>query len=126
MANPRKPANVLQLSGAKRRNPARYKNRGKQPVDKRGIGNVPSDLTDAQKAAWHELVKNDPGVLLRSDRIAVECTARLMAQIRSGDNATAAAQTVLISMLGKLGQTPQSRSSLSIPEPKTRSIYDDD
>ena len=50
MPTPRKPLNVLHLSGAKRHNPARFRNRGKQPVDQRGIGQCPGFLTDAQNS----------------------------------------------------------------------------
>jgi hypothetical protein len=117
MPQPRNPTNILHLSGAKKRNPGRYGGRGKQPIDQRGIGRCPAFLTEAEKGAWRELVTNDPGVLQRADRIAVEMTARLMAEIRADDNITAAKQALLASMLHKLGQTPTGRNSVSIPAP---------
>ena len=124
MPTVRKPDNVLRLSGAKKRNPGRYKARGNSPVDQRGIGQCPSFLTDTQKQAWKELIRNDPGVLRRSDRIAVEMSARLMAQIREGDGATSATQALLTQMLHRLGQTPQGRNHVSIPAPEKASIYE--
>ena len=126
MPTPRKPDNVLRLTGAKKRNPARYRSRGKPPVDQRCIGCCPGFLTDAQKTAWRELVKNDPGVLQRSDRIAVEMTARLMAEIRQGGEVTAATQAPLASMLQKLGQTPTGRNSVSIPAPEVTNSFAED
>ncbi len=125
MPQPRKPTNVLHLSGAKKRNPGRYKGRGKQPIDQRGIGRCPTFLTDAEKDAWRELVTNDPGVLQRSDRIAVEMTARLMAEIRVGADVTAAKQALLASMLHKLGQTPIGRNYVRLPEPITTNPFDE-
>ena len=126
MPQPRKPTNVLHLNGAKKRNPGRYKGRGKQPSDQRDIGRCPTFLTDAEKEAWRELVTNDPGVLQPSDRIAVEMTARLMAEIRADDNITAAKQALLASMLHKLGQTPTGRNYVHLPEPKTTNPFDED
>ena len=126
MPNHRKSDNILQLTGAKRRNRKRYADRGNAPVDNRGIGRCPAFLTGSQKVAWKELVKNSPpGVLQRSDRIAVEMVARLMVQIREGDGATAATQAVLTSMLQKLGMTPTSRNSISIPAPEPSNPFAD-
>ena len=89
MPKARKPDNILELTGTKRRNKARYKDRGRAATDKRSIGHCPSFLNDSQKTAWRELIQNDVGVLQRSDRIAVEMTARLMVQIRAGDTQAA-------------------------------------
>ena len=123
MPQPRKPTNVLHLGGATKRNAGRYRGRGEQPIDQRGIGRCPTFLTEAEKGAWRELVTNDPGVLQRADRIAVEMTARLMAEIRADDNITAAKQSLLASMLHKLGQTPTGRNNVSIPAPEVTNPF---
>ena len=124
MPTPRKPANILSINGAQKRNPGRLKARGKQTEDQRSIGRAPSGLTDAQRAAWRELVRNDPGVLTKADRIAVEMTARLMAEIRAGDT-QASKQALLTQMLHKLGQTPQGRNYVSVPEKPERNPFAD-
>ncbi|MDA9981517.1 hypothetical protein N9H39_02025 [Gammaproteobacteria bacterium] len=126
MANPRKPSNILRLTGAKRKNPGRYKGRGKTATDNRPVGRCPSFLTEPQKVAWKELVANSaPGVLLRSDRIAIELTVRLLVQVREGDHVTSATQAVLTSMLSKLGLTPASSTNVSIPAPETQNPFAD-
>lgn len=124
MPTPRKPANVLNINGAKRRNPGRLKARGKQPEDNRAIGRAPAGLTDEQRAAWREIVRNDPGVLTKADRIAVEMTARLMVEIRNGDT-QATKQALLTQTLHKLGQTPQGRNHVSVPEKPEKNPFAD-
>ena len=125
MPTPRKPDNVLDITGAKRRNPARYGSRAPQPIDQRDIGRCPSFLTDMEKECWREIIKNDPGVLRRSDRIAVEMAARLIAEIREGD-AKAATHAQLNALLHKFGQTPTGRNHVSIPVLKQINKFDAD
>ncbi|MDA9982486.1 hypothetical protein N9H39_07065 [Gammaproteobacteria bacterium] len=125
MPRPRKPSNILELTGAKRRNRKRYANRGKTATDNRPVGRAPAHLTADQKQAWREIVKSaPPGVLQKSDRIAVESVAMLLTQIRAGD--TQAAKVALLTMmLNKMGMTPTGRNSVSIPAPETKNPFAD-
>jgi hypothetical protein len=112
----RKPQNVLQLNGTAKKDPKKYKNRGKPPADSLAIGRCPAGLTSEQRRAWWEIVGNDPGVLLKSDRVSVELAARLMAEIRIDPEPKASKQSLLANLLHKLGQTPTGRNYVSIPE----------
>lgn len=112
------PDNVLKLRGADKKDPQRMRERGEPPKDDRALGRVPSHLNAEEKAAWREIVSSaPPGLLQRSDRVAVEIAARLLITCRSGE-ANAAMQAQLVRLLGKLGCTPGDRGQMRIPTDK--------
>lgn len=120
MGRPRKPAQVLELSGAFRKNPARRRERAAELAIKPGIGDPPSDwVTGAEHnerlksllRLWNEIVAQDVlRVLNVSHRALVETTCYLMYKIRrasagygkanSGDFARVTAN------LASMGMTP--------------------
>ena len=118
MPTPRKPDNVLDISGARKRNKKRYANRGAHATDSRAIGRAPAHLDANQKAAWRELVNSAaPGVLKKSDRLSIEVAARVLAEIRNGET-QAAKVALLTSILHKCGMTPQGRNHVEVETPK--------
>lgn len=122
----RKPLNVLTISGAVRKNPQRYRQRENTPADKRPIGRVPATLNDDEKTAWRDIVASDPGVLRASDRATVEMAARLMAEVRNGENVPTSRLALLQTILHRLGQTPIGRNYVSVPTPRAPNRFDED
>lgn len=112
MPAPRKPSNILQMSGAFDKNPDRKRARKDEPIPTELLGDPPARLSDSEQAAWHEVVSiAPPGVLMNSDRIAMEILATLLAQFRAdphGFQPTRLAR--LESMIVKMGLTPADRS----------------
>jgi hypothetical protein len=78
MSRPRLPSNVLELRGAFKKDPKRRR------VDLQGAGlfdaNPPSRLSQDCVQAWHAVVERvPPGVLTKTDELAVEIAATLLA-----------------------------------------------
>ncbi len=120
MARPRKPSNVLHLNGAFKHDPARGEARANEPVAIGDIGEPPAHLDDAVRACWVEIVGLcHPGVLCTADRLVMEHTSQLLAQLRA--SSWQVHPTILIrfeASLGKLGMTPADRSKVSAAKPK--------
>jgi len=77
MGRPRKPAALLELSGAFRKNPDRR--RADEPKDPRALGEPPGRLPVEAIPYWEELATMvGGGVLTFRDRWVVEIAARLM------------------------------------------------
>ena len=119
MPTPRKPSNVLQMNGAFDKNPDRKRARKDEPVPTAPLGDPPLRLTDEEKAAWHEVVSiAPPGVLMNSDRIAMEILSVLLAQFRANPlDFQPTRLSRLESMIVKMGLTPSDRSRV-IAAPK--------
>ena len=114
MPAPRKPTNVLELKGAFRRNPKRKRARGNEPPPNGAIGRVPGHLSEEERNAWRQIVRDaPPGVLCKADRLAVESAARCLAILRETDSLRWAAE--LRHWLVRLGMTPADRSRVSAP-----------
>ena len=135
---PRKPTNVLLLSGAKKNHPERLKEREGEPVNKNPIGSPVKFLTKHEKAAWREIVKlSIDGVLGEADRLAVEHASRLLVKCRGLETyeddgkeikiwASVQEQTLFLRYLSQLGMTPADRSKINIPGKKEKNPFDDD
>jgi hypothetical protein len=90
MGRPRKPAALLELSGAFRKNPDRR--RTDEPKDPRALGEPPGRLPVDAIPYWEELANMvGGGVLTFRDRWVVEIAARLMEKF----SRQMSAQTVL-------------------------------
>src|ERR1700712_1529183 len=115
MARPRKPTALLELVGAFDKNPARRRDRAPEPAGIGNVGDPPSRLTLEQRRAWREIVTNAiPGVIGRSDRLALESFARLLAQEWSG-GLTGPERTALGKFFSTFGMTPGDRSRPPVP-----------
>ena len=114
MARPRTPTEVLELTGAFRRNPNRKREVG--PKSTMGVGQAPEHLSELERSCWDEAIANAPaGVLTSGDRWLVEVASRLMAKFRS-DWLSGAEMAQLTQALGKMGWTPADRSRVSAAE----------
>ena len=115
---PRKPSNVLEMSGAFRKNPQRRKEREGEPQPAQPIGPPPDWMPDNVQEAWRDIVRLAPGgVLGDCDRIYVEVASELLALKRQlGVMAMEPAKlNRLETMLGKLGMNPADRSKVKAP-----------
>lgn len=111
MARPRKPTNVLEMSGAFKKDPQRKR----QDAETSGpLGKAPSHINGAVLNAWNEIVKSAPReVLTGSDALAIEVAANLLAQFRDDPVEFPAAKLVrLEALLGKFGMTPADRAKV--------------
>jgi hypothetical protein len=113
MPKPRTPSAVLEARGSFAHNPDR-KREDFQSGD--FDPTPPKYFTVKQKAVWTEIVGLLPAsVLQATDRLAVELTARLIANFRAMDDADVSmAQVAQIrTALATLGMTPADRSRVS-------------
>jgi hypothetical protein len=70
-----------ELTGAKKKDPQRYRNQGPQNLN--AIGEPPKVFSLAQKQVWYELIENSPPeVLTKADSIIVEILAVLLNELR--------------------------------------------
>lgn len=114
MGRPRTPSNILDITGAYRKNPQR-RHTG-EPAPPNGIGSAPDSLPTDSKACWDELASNAcPGTLGNSDRLWLERAACLLAKSRNKpDEFTSSNETALQAYLCKLGMNPADRSRLRV------------
>lgn len=112
MARPRKPTDLLKISGAFKKNPKRKR----EDVAVTGeIGEPPVYFNVDQKECWKEIVRNAPvGVLKNSDRIAVEIASKLLNDSRQNWLDFDKGKLLrLETLLGKFGMTPADRSKVA-------------
>jgi hypothetical protein len=110
MPAPRKPTELLELSGAFIANPQRRRPIG--PKSTRAIGEPPDIMSADEQACWHEFIANAPaGVLTSGDRMCLELVARLVAKNRR-EGLTGAELSNLRALLSELGATPAARSKI--------------
>ena len=125
MARPRKPTNVLEASGAFKKNPNRA--RPSEPKVEEPIGKPPMYMAGPAKKIWKEILKLAPnGVMTRADSVALELCANLLSEYRN-DPAEFSAQKLarMESLLGKFGMNPSDRSKLSISQATEANPFDD-
>jgi|SRR5579859_87678 len=116
MARPRKPTEVLKLTGAFRKDPQRRAARSSEPSGGSPVGEPPEYFGDDLIDLWRELVGISPaGVLTQADRWTVEVACRMMRMLRSGIFGAAEVNT-LIRCLSQMGMTPADRSKIVIPK----------
>lgn len=123
MGRPRTPSNILELKGAFDKNPQR---RREEPKVEPGLGDPPEYFDDERRAAWREIEEMAPsGVLSRSDRLAAEMLADLLARFRSGAKFTSADRRDMLAILSRFGMTAADRSRVAAPPAKEQAdIWD--
>ena len=127
MGRPRKPAKVLELSGAFRKNPARKKAREGELKIGTPLGPPPAEWVEkaanSQRCkelleAWHQILAQDVlGVLNISHRMLVESQCYLIYKIRQASKgsgkATSGDFAQLKSNMGSMGQTPDRSAAVA-------------
>ncbi len=112
MARPRKPTNVLDLSGAFKHNPQRLAARANEPKPDGPIGDAPAWMAEDEAEVWREIVSEaPPGVLTNADRglLGIMATLRVLLCTRQAD---AKDKALLLRCYTELGMTPASRSKV--------------
>ncbi len=122
MARPRKPTNMLALTGAFKINPKRAVARKDEPAPVGEIGEAPDHLLEAERKAWAEIVGLcHKGTLCAADKLVIEHGARVLAALRAMTEYTDVRLMVrLEAVLGRLGLTPADRSRVSATKPKAQ------
>jgi len=140
MPRPRKPLAVLEISGAIRKDPQRYRARkAAAKLVTAGIGDPPAEwIAEADKngrckallGIWNEIVAQDVlGVLNISHRVLVETTCHLIYKIRRASagygKATSGDFARVTANLATMGMTPIDSSKVAeavrMPEQSSRS-----
>jgi len=125
MSAHRKPTNVLDLTGAFRKDPAR---RRVDPPTHKPIGRPPKLGPITFQQAWTYLVKCAPRDVLRDDRdrLWVEVAAHLLVQFRADPVAMHPAKlSRLTMMLASLGMSPADASRVAAAPMKARNEFDE-
>lgn len=116
MPRPRKPTQVLELSGAYKKNPKRKAARANEPVVDTPLGQPPAYFTEEQRATWQEIVSRAPdGLLTTMDFFVVEMAAVELTNYRK-DLSNASQARLLANLWSKLGYNPADRSKVVIPQ----------
>jgi hypothetical protein len=125
MPRPRKPTNLLMLSGALDHDRKRYADRTGEPADDRALGPPPETLEAPIRAAWLEIERLAPWLVF-ADRLAVELAARLLVFVRlaGAGGASPAHLSRLQAALGALGLTPADRSKVKMPARKPSNRFE--
>jgi hypothetical protein len=122
MARPRTATAILQLKGSYKKHPERK--RKNEPIPTGPLGDPPKFLSKGEKAAWLDLASIiPPGVLMNSDRWAVEIAVRIMAKVRDPKGgiggkfgASVGEVAQMNGLLSRMGMTPADRSKVGVPE----------
>jgi hypothetical protein len=125
MGAPRKPTNILELSGAYRKNPSRRNARRNEPIPIPGIGDPPADFLRSDSptsiallAIWDEMIQTcAPDVLTRMDRFALETLCRLKRKERTS-SIKGGEIGALNNLYAKFGMTPSDRSKAAVATEK--------
>ncbi len=133
MPMPRKPTNILEMTGALKKNPKRYQDRANEPKNLNAIRKPPAHLSKDEKAAYREIIKlSIPGVLGEADTLAVEMAACLLVKCRGQyvvDGkivpAMATEQSQFFKYLNQFGMSPADRSKISVPKKTESSAWDE-
>jgi len=111
LPRPRKPTELLELTGAFAKNPSRTRPVGAK--SEHGLGEPPAHLLAEEAACWHEVVGNSAAnVLTSADRVLVEMVARLLARSRV-EWLKGAEWALMLQCLVRLGWTPADRSKVA-------------
>ena len=113
---PRKPTNVLELTGHFKHNPYKRKLREGEPKPSRFIdATPPTSLDPGQQECYREIVNSCPArVLSAADKVMVEIVACLLDEFRVDKGNMSGAKLVrLMAGLSLLGMTPSDRSKVA-------------
>ena len=126
MGRPRKPSNILELSGAFDKNPNRRLERENEPDPGKPIKKTPPKYFDENEIECfkHIIGWAADGVLRESDYLTVEVTATLLAKVRERV-AVPAEIARLLAALGTLGMNPADRSRVQVVKPKKKDGWSD-
>ncbi len=132
MARPRKPTKLLELSGAIKRNPQRYRDRADEPQGHPEVGDPPADFLRPESSEakrhleiWHRfLAEAPPGCITGSDRTRLSLACRLLARIERGEG-TSANHAQMERYLAGFGMSGEGRARRGVKQKKQAESEDD-
>lgn len=109
---------IAELTGARAKNPGRYRNEA--PAAEGELGDPPPHLSAGAAAVWREIASTAPaGVLATADRVAVELAANLVSEYREAPREFLASRIAqMTGLLARLGMTPIDRQRLTVAPAK--------
>lgn len=108
------PASVAQVTGAAKKNPARYGQKT-ATAPSQPLGDPPDWLTPEQQSAWRTLADEIPW-LERPHRGLVSIAATLRARLESGTEIGVNALNLLRLCLAQMGASPTDAHRVAMPE----------
>jgi phage terminase small subunit len=128
MARHKTPKNILKISPSAKKHPERLRDRKNEADDPNDIGDPPKHLNRIQKKYFREIVNTCvPGVLRRSDTLAVEQAAMLLYKLRghvevdgTTVEASPAEQQLLFKYYAQFGMNPTCRRNVSAEKPEDK------
>jgi hypothetical protein len=118
-------ARLLEASGAFRHHPQRRASRLGEPMPAGPLGDPPDWLNQKERVCWAELVDGAlPGVLAKSDRIALAAMSVLYASIKARKT-NAAAYSQFRRYQAEFGMTAASRANVSVPPTERENPFAD-
>jgi phage terminase small subunit len=127
MSRPRKPTQILELTGHFKHDPKRAIARINEPRPSKAIGTPPAYFDDLQISIWDEMVRELPkGVAMNSDAIALESLVLITCKIRLlGVNASTSDFAQQKAFLCQFGMTPAARSLVQIKQEDQANEFSD-
>lgn len=116
MPRPRLPSNVLQLRGSFQKDPKRKRQdaQGAGPVNLEPPAHLPGNVIPA----WQWVCPRLPQIsITSSDEIAIECVARLLAEMWDSRRVDTKLMSELQRWLIQLGMTPAARTKIPASKP---------
>lgn len=84
MPRPRKPTNILEFSGAYKKNPQRAGARANEPKPNGPLGDPPAHFKEPEREIWNEIAAElHPGTACRADRGDFEQLCIMAAKVRA-------------------------------------------
>lgn len=128
MGRPRKPTALLEISGAVRKNPQRYRDRAGEPVGNPDVGEPPAEFLNVESSIarkrleiWHRfLAEAPPGCITGSDRTLLANACRLQQEIEYGGKVSPAKHGQMQRYLAALGLTGEGRAKRGAGDPARR------
>jgi hypothetical protein len=114
MARPRIPRGKAIITGAIRRNPARFRNRH-EPAASGPLGPAPDWMAEPARQAWDGFAVEAPW-LNGSHRALVEIAATIRGRMAAREDVGIQALNLLRQCLGQMGATPADASRVPMPE----------
>jgi len=114
MGRPKTPISKAILTGARDRNPQRY--RGEAPKSDYPVGNPPDSMPRDVKMIWPEILEQcADGVMTAGERIMLELACYLIYEFRAMPGEFPSAKmTNLRGILGSFGLAPSNRHKLGV------------
>jgi len=119
MGRLRKPTELLELTGAFKKDPARGRARANEPEVSEPLGEPPVNFTPNQRAAWQELQARAPWLKITDSWVA-QLACRLKAKLDEGETSVGQL-SISMQCLSRMGLTPTDISRVSIRRGKRKS-----